>query len=48
MRHLVSVCLHERRTDGRAGDIATTGGLPGQPLEPIDEAQHVRHEYVGD
>ena len=35
-------------TTGRARDIGTTGGMARQPLEPIDETQHVRHEYVGD
>ena len=37
--------------EGRAGrgarDIVTTGGVSRQPLEAINEAQHIRHEYVG-
>src|SRR3546814_1689223 len=47
MRHLVCVCLHEGRSGRGARDIVTTGGMSRQPVEPIDEAQHIRHEYVG-
>jgi len=48
MRHLVCVCLHEGRAGRGAGDIVTAGGMSRQPVEPIDKAQHIRHEYVGD
>jgi len=48
MRHLVCVCLHEGRAGRGARDIVTTGGMSRQPVEPIDKAQHIRHEYIGD
>ena len=48
MRHLVRVCLHEGRAGRGARDVVTTGGMSRQPIEPIDKAQHIRHEYVGD
>jgi hypothetical protein len=38
--------------EGRAGrgacDIVATGGVSRQPLEAIDEAEHIRHECLGD
>jgi hypothetical protein len=46
MRHLVCVCLHEGRARRGARDIITTGGMSRQPAEPIDKAQHIRHEVV--
>ena len=48
MRHLVCVCLHEGRAVCGARDIATTGGMLREPVEPIDKEQHIRHQYVGD
>src|SRR5258708_23887311 len=48
MRHLVCVRLQEGRAGRGARDIITTGGMSRQPVEPIDKAQHIRHEYVGD
>src|SRR5262249_42165633 len=48
MRHLVCVCLREGRASRGARGVVTTGGMSFQPVEPIDEAQHIRHEYVGD
>src|SRR5580704_11222039 len=48
MRHLVCVRLHKARAGGSARNIVTTGGISRQPVEPIDEPQHVRHCYVCD
>ena len=48
MRHLVCVRLHEGRASRSARDIVTTGRVSRQPVEPVDKAQHIRHEYVGD
>ena len=48
MCHLVRVCLREGRAGDSARDITTARGMSRQPVEPIDEAQHIRHEYVGD
>src|SRR3954447_1967300 len=46
MRHLVCVCLHEGRASCGARDINTAGWICCQPVEPVDKAQHIRHEYV--
>ena len=43
MRHLICVSLHEGRSGRGARDIATTGGMFRQPVEPIHKAQHVGH-----
>jgi hypothetical protein len=56
MRHLVCVCLHERRACRGARNIVTTGRICRQPVEPItsgrlyanDKAEHICHEHVGD
>lgn len=48
MRHLVCIRLHEGRASRGARDIVTTGRVSRQTVEPIDKAQHIRHEYVGD
>src|SRR5262245_54637199 len=48
MRHLVCMGLHEARAGRGARNIVTTGGMPREPLEPIDKAQHIRHENIGD
>jgi len=44
MRHLVRVCLNEGRPRRGARDIVATGSRS----KPIDWAQHIRHEDVGD
>src|SRR6185369_2910806 len=48
MRHLIRMSLHEGWARRGARDIAATSGIARQPVEPIDEAQHVRHEDVSD
>lgn len=48
MGHLVCVSLYEGRAGRGARNIASTGRVLCQPIESIDEAQHIRHEYVGD
>ena len=48
VRHLVGVGLHEGRPGRGAGDVVAAGGIVRQPVEPIDEAQHIRHQDVGD
>src|SRR5262245_18937279 len=47
MRHLVCVRLHEGWARRGPRYVVTTGWMLRQSVEPIDEAQHVRHEYVG-
>lgn len=40
--------LSRKPGDRSARDIGTTGGIAPQPVESIDEAQHIRHQNVGD
>src|SRR3546814_1204173 len=48
MRHLVCVCVYEGRADRGVHSIGTTGRISRQLVEPIDKAQHIRHEDVSD
>jgi hypothetical protein len=48
MRHLVRVRLREGRATCGACDIITARGISHQPVEATHEAQHIRHEDVGD
>jgi hypothetical protein len=48
MSQLVCVCFQEGWAGGGARDILTTGRIRREPVETIDKAQYIRHEYVGD
>src|SRR3546814_13692267 len=48
MRHLVCVGVYEGRADRGVHSIGTTGRISRQLVEPIDKAQHIRHEDVSD
>jgi len=39
--------LQEARAGRDARDMGATGGIFRQPVETIDQAQHIRHENVG-
>jgi len=47
MGYLVCARLHEGWARRSARYVVPTGGMRRQSVEPINEAQHVRHEYVG-
>jgi hypothetical protein len=48
MCHLVCMCLNEGRAGDGARDVGTAGRMSRQPVEPVNKAEHIRHEYVGD
>src|SRR3981081_1174765 len=47
MRQLVCVCLDEGWAGRGARDVGAASREFCEPIEPIDEAQHIRHENVG-
>jgi hypothetical protein len=46
--HLVRVGLYKGWAGHSARDIAATGGIGRQSVEPVHKAQHIGHEDVGD
>ena len=48
VRHLIRACFHEGRAGQSARNIITAGGIIRKPVETIDDAQHIRHENIGD
>src|SRR6185312_12227142 len=48
MRHLVRIGLDEGRPCRGARDIRTAGGISLQPVEPVHEAERIRHHDIGD
>ena len=47
MGHLVRVRLQESGASGGTRNVAATYRISRQPIEAIDKAQHIGHEYVG-